>query len=76
MALGPVVPEVYHSYKGYGGGTVLTQKKPSTAISETDQEIIIMMMEECQTYSNVELEEESPKGKLHGSRHIRQEKIR
>mgnify|MGYP001636790098 CR=1 FL=1 len=54
---GPVVPEVYHSYKGYGGGTVLTQKKPSTAISETDQEIIIMMIKECQRYSNVELEE-------------------
>lgn len=54
---GPVVPEVYHFYKGYGGGTVLTHKKLPTSISEIDQEIIIMMIEECQKYSNVELEE-------------------
>lgn len=54
---GPVVPDVYHYYKGYGAGNipVLRTFANRTLISESDQELINGIVDECAQYSASEL---------------------
>ena len=50
---GPVVPEVYHMYKIFGGTNipVLKSMSRSTNISVEDQELINGIVDECARYS-------------------------
>lgn len=56
-AFGPVVPDVYHYYKGYGAGNIPSLKRvpDRTSISESDQELINGIVDECAQYSASEL---------------------
>lgn len=50
---GPVIPEVYHKYKIYGGASIPTIGKAMNliAISKNDQVLINGMVDECAKYS-------------------------
>lgn len=50
---GPVVPEVYHQYKIYGGANIPFRRQFSgvVSISEEDRELIDGIVDECMQYS-------------------------
>lgn len=56
-AFGPVVPEAYHRYKGYGAGNIpaLRTLPDRILISESDQELINGIVDECAQYSASDL---------------------
>ena len=52
-SFGPVIPKVYHRYKVYGAGSIPVSeyKTQNLLITQSDQEIMNRMIDECSKYS-------------------------